>query len=136
MPKAPGSWGSAAALPLAWLIHGWLEGPGLAIAALFIFLIGIWAAQAYADAAGGGDPAPVVIDEVAGQMLTLSVVPTELWLYGAGFILFRLADIWKPWPVSWADRTIKGGLGIMLDDILAAIYAGALLFALTRLIGV
>ena len=137
LPKAPGTWGSLAALPLAWLIQtatGWM---GLAIGVLVVFGIGIWAANGYTARLGGDDPGPVVIDEVAGQWLSLLpaayFVPLspDLALYGAAFLLFRLADIFKPWPVSWADSTIKGGLGIMLDDILAAVYAG---LALTLII--
>ncbi len=130
LPKAPGTWGSLAALPLAWVIHmnaGWV---GLAVGVVIVFFVGIWAADGYTARLGGDDPGPVVIDEVAGQWLTLLPVA---WLapfspdivgYGVAFVLFRLADIIKPWPVCWADRTIKGGLGIMLDDLLAGIYAG------------
>jgi phosphatidylglycerophosphatase A len=76
----------------------------------------------------------VVIDEVAGQLLTLLVVPPTFINYLIGFVLFRIADIVKPWPANWVDQNIKGGLGIMLDDILAATYAGAgLLIALSWL---
>jgi len=130
LPKAPGTWGSLAALPLAWVLHanaGWV---GLALATLAVFLIGIWAANGYTARLGGEDPGPVVIDEVAGQWFTLlpaayfAPFSPDLVIYGAAFVLFRLADIFKPWPVSWADRSIKGGLGIMFDDILAAAYAG------------
>jgi phosphatidylglycerophosphatase A len=55
-------------------------------------------------------------------------VPPDLILYAFGFLLFRLFDIWKPWPISWADQNIKGGMGIMIDDVIAAIYAGVLLW--------
>ncbi|MCS5606589.1 MAG: phosphatidylglycerophosphatase A, partial [Alphaproteobacteria bacterium] len=64
----------------------------------------------------------VVIDEVAGQLLVLIVAPLEPLYYFAGFLVFRLCDITKPWPASWADRKVSGGLGIMLDDVLAALY--------------
>ncbi len=136
LPKAPGTWGSATAVALAWLIVSWGGAFWLLIAATAVFLIGIWAAAIYAESAGEADPRAVVIDEVAGQMLVLTVVPADGWLYLAGFVLFRAADIWKPWPVSWADRTLKGGFGIMFDDILAAVYAAAALFALAKLGGV
>jgi len=130
LPKAPGTWGSLAALPVAWALHmsvGWI---GLALATLILFPIGVWAANGYTARLGGEDPGPVVIDEVAGQWFTLLPVAyfapysPDLVIYGMAFVLFRLADIFKPWPVSWADRAIKGGLGIMFDDILAAVYAG------------
>jgi phosphatidylglycerophosphatase A len=82
---------------------------------------------------GEEDPGWIVIDEVVGQGLTLLLTPPDLLNYAAGFALFRLFDIKKPWPVSWADQQIKGGLGIMLDDVLAGIYALALLTLLQRI---
>jgi len=133
LPRAPGTWGSLAALPFAWFIHG-VAGPfGLAAAVVVVFAVGVWASDVYVRRAGVADPGAVVIDEVAGQWLVLVVVPPDLLLYGLGFVLFRLADIVKPWPASWADRTIKGGLGVMLDDVLAAVYAGAALLALATM---
>lgn len=128
LPKAPGTWGSLAALPFAWWIYGAAGIGGLAAATGVVFIVGVWAAQVYADDTGGGDPGPVVIDEVAGQWLTLLVVPTDPLLYGIGFVFFRIADIFKPWPASWADKKIKGGFGIMLDDIFAGVYAAAALY--------
>jgi phosphatidylglycerophosphatase A len=130
LPKAPGTWGSLAALPLAWLIQIWGGTLWLAGAAALCFLIGVWASSVHAPTLDGDDPGAIVIDEVAGQWLTLLVVPADVVLYAAGFVLFRFFDIVKPWPVSWADRRIKGGIGIMFDDILAAIYAAILLLIL------
>ncbi len=103
-------------------------------AAAICFLVGCWTSQVYATRTGRSDPSEVVIDEVAGQWLVLSVVPNDLMLYVAGFLLFRLFDIWKPWPVRWADQTLPGGFGIMVDDILAALYAAALLWLLKEAI--
>lgn len=134
-PKAPGSWASAAALPLAWLLFV-TAGPWAVLAgAAAVFFLGVWASAVTAARMGEADPASVVIDEVAGQLLVLAVVPADPLLYGAGFVLFRIADIFKPWPVSWADRRVKGGLGIMLDDVLAAVYAGAALMGFHLWIG-
>ena len=83
---------------------------------------------------GQDDPGAVVIDEVAGQWLTLLPAATTVWWHWlAGFALFRFFDIVKPWPVGWADRRVKGGLGVMVDDIIAGAYAGVLLYALIRL---
>ncbi len=96
------------------------------------FVVGCWAADAVAKAGGVRDPGMVVIDEVAAQWLVLAAAPTNLVAYAAGFLLFRIADIVKPWPASWADRSVHGGLGIMLDDILAAVYAGVVLLLLVR----
>jgi phosphatidylglycerophosphatase A len=132
LPGAPGTWGSLAALPFAWLIS-MLFGPvGLLIAGFVAFVVGCWAADAVAKAGGVRDPGMVVIDEVAAQWLVLAAAPTNLVAYAAGFLLFRVADIVKPWPASWADRSVHGGLGIMLDDILAAVYAGGVLLLLVR----
>ena len=129
-PKAPGTVGSVAALPFAWILFEWGGAPALMLATMLIFLIGVWSGGIYANEIGQTDPSAVVIDEVAGQWLTLLVVPTDLILYALGFVLFRFFDILKPWPVSWADRNIKGGFGIMFDDILAGVYAGAILFGI------
>ncbi|WP_282608265.1 phosphatidylglycerophosphatase A [Pelagibius sp. Alg239-R121] len=123
LPKIPGTWGSLAALPFAAALT-WLGGPWLlTAAAVAIFLIGIWASDLYARRLGREDPGSVVVDEVAGQWLTLVPVALEFEYYLLGFVLFRLFDIVKPWPVNLADRKLKGGFGIMADDILAAGYA-------------
>lgn len=130
LPKAPGTWGSLAALPFAWFIYSYGGYQILLLATAGIFVVGVWMSGIAAAESGAEDPAEVVIDEVAGQWLTLVVVPPDFLLYAAGFVLFRVFDIWKPWPVSWADRNLKGGLGIMADDILAGVYAAVILFAL------
>ncbi len=133
-PVAPGTFGSLVALPFAWLIY-WAAGPAALLAAtLIVFFIGWWASSVYVNKAGIADPGAVVIDEVAGQWLVLAVAPLNIWYFAAGFVLFRLFDIAKPWPVSWADRRIKGGFGVMFDDILAAIYGGAVLLVLAWLV--
>ena len=110
--------------------------PGLAIAAAIVFAAGCRAAARVAAASGLADPGFVVIDEVAGQWVVLLAVPFNPLGWALGFVLFRLFDILKPWPVSWADRRIKGGFGIMLDDLLAAGYAVIVFSALARIGGV
>jgi len=133
LPKMPGTWGSLAALPFAWWIA---EAGGICAllgATTAVFAIGVWASNRFVASYGGDDPGPVVIDEVAGQWLTLAVVAPDPELYALGFVFFRIADIAKPWPANWADRSIKGGLGIMVDDIFAAVYAGAALWGVTYL---
>ncbi|MDH5411711.1 MAG: phosphatidylglycerophosphatase A [Alphaproteobacteria bacterium] len=128
LPKIPGTWGSAAALPFAWLIM-WLGGPwALLICAGVAFAVGVWAAGMYSKHSGIKDAGPIVIDEVAGQWLTLIPAGLNPVLFLVGFFLFRAADILKPWPASWADREVEGGFGVMLDDIFAAIYAAAGLY--------
>ena len=135
LPKMPGTWGSLFALPVAWLIFEASGRAGLAMAAVLALAIGVWASGVCINKFGNEDPKQVVIDEIAGQWMVLLVV-TPGWLtYALGFALFRAFDILKPWPVSWADRKLKGALGIMLDDVLAAGYAAAVLYAITLGLG-
>lgn len=132
MKPAPGTWGSAASLPLAWLLWDLGGHPALAGAMGIVFLAGWWASARIVRADGLEDPSWVVIDEVAGQWMALLFTPPSLADYAIGFALFRLFDIWKPWPVSWADQKIKGGLGIMLDDIIAGLMGLAVMILLGR----
>jgi phosphatidylglycerophosphatase A len=129
LPVAPGTWGSLAALPFGWAIATLFGPPALLIAAAIVFCVGWWAAAQVGRASGVADQGSIVIDEVAGQWLTLAVVPPSAAAYVLGFLLFRLFDITKPWPVSAAERSIPGGLGVMADDIVAGIYAAILLYA-------
>ena len=123
MRPAPGTWGSAAALPFAWVIQSLGGFWALLAATAVVFLIGCWASQVYVTRARVEDPGAIVIDEVAGQWIVLMPVMPDPVLYLFGFFLFRFLDILKPWPAGWADRYVKGGVGVMLDDSLAALYA-------------
>lgn len=123
LPKAPGTWASLAALPPAWFISQQFGPIGLGIAAFLALILGIWASSRIETLSGKKDPSSVVIDEIAGQWIALIAIPPDFILYAAGFILFRLADIFKPWPVSWAE-SLPGGFGVMMDDVFAGIYAG------------
>lgn len=123
IPLAPGTFGSLAAALIAVPIAA-SGGPiALALAAAAAALIGIPAAARAARAMGRDDPGAVVIDEVAGQWLALVPAGNDLAAWALGFLAFRLFDIWKPGPVGWADREIGGGLGIMLDDVIAGVLA-------------
>ena len=134
MGVASGTWGSLAALPFAAAI-AWVAGPlALIPAAAVAFAVGVWASN-HIGRSGEKDSSAIVIDEVAGQWLTLAVVAVDWRYYAIGFLLFRLADIVKPWPASWADRKVPGGLGVMLDDIFAGLYAALALWALSRWLG-
>ena len=132
LPLTPGTWGSAAALPFAWAIAYYFGPVGLVAAAAVAFAVGVWAAGLYVRHSGTEDPGPVVIDEVAGQWLTLVPAPLDPLAYLVGFVLFRLADIVKPWPARRIDREMTGGLGAMLDDLFAALYSVAAMYALAR----
>jgi phosphatidylglycerophosphatase A len=135
LPLAPGSWSSLAALFFAWAIRSLLGVGGLAAASAIVFGVGWWASATVAKSSPVEDPREVVIDEVAGQWLVLLPAPPDLATYGLAFLLFRIFDVWKPWPARWADRQVKGGLGIMLDDLFAAVYAGVLLAVLLTIGG-
>lgn len=126
--KAPGTFGTIAAVPFAWAIHSLAGQWALMAAAALLLPVGIWASNTYMHSRNTKhDPREIVVDEVAGVWLLLSVLPLSLNGYIAGFILFRFFDIIKPWPVSWVDRNTPGGLGVMLDDIAAALYPMVLL---------
>ena len=134
LPVAPGTWGSLIALPCAAVLHI-LGGPWLlSLAILLAFVAGVWASDRYAAAIGRGDPGSVVIDEFAGQWLAIMPVALDWRYYFVAFVLFRFADITKPWPCRVAERA-PGGLGIMLDDIVAGIYAGILTLLIALWLG-
>ncbi len=122
-PRAPGTLGTLVAVPLFWGCL-YLGGPGVAaIAGAALFAIGIWAATVTGRALGVSDHGGIVIDEIAAFLLVLACTPQGwVWL-GLAFVVFRLFDITKPWPIGLADRNIKGGFGVMFDDLLAAGYS-------------
>ncbi|MEM7023316.1 MAG: phosphatidylglycerophosphatase A [Pseudomonadota bacterium] len=123
LPIAPGSWGSLAALPFAAAL-AWLGGPLLVlVASALLLLAGVWAASRYMEAFGEHDPGAVVIDEVVGQWLAVAFLPLSPIGYLLGFVLFRITDVTKPWPANWIDRRMEGAWGVMLDDVVAGIYA-------------
>lgn len=125
-PKAPGTAGTLVALPVYLLVHaagGWFYF-GFTVGA---FVIGIAICGYSARRMGLSDPSGVVWDEIVGYLITMAIVPYGVVWMAAGFVLFRLFDIWKPWPIRVLDRRIKGGFGIMLDDAVAGIFAAVLL---------
>lgn len=125
-PKAPGTAGTVAALPLYWLIQDvnvWLY----LLITLLAFVAGIWICQQAVNWLKQDDPSAVVWDEIVGYLVTMIAAPTGWQWMLLGFVLFRIFDIWKPWPVALADRKLHGGLGIMLDDVIAGILAAGVL---------
>ncbi len=126
--KAPGTWGSLAALPCIWLVVRDFGQAGLAAAIALVFLCGWWAANWIGEKTGEDDSQYIVIDEVAGQGLALLFVPLDLYLYFVGFLFFRFFDILKPWPVHVVESRLKGGLGVMADDLAAGVYAALSLY--------
>lgn len=133
MRPAPGTWGSLAALPCAWVIYV-LTGPwGLVVGAVLSYPLGVWATAVETHGKDDHDPSEIVIDEVCGQWIALLPVAfgaqmmsadiTALWPgWIAAFVLFRLFDITKWGPIGWADR-MHGPTGVMLDDVIAGVFA-------------
>lgn len=143
LPIAPGTWGSAVAIPFVEASYRLMGLAGIALFALAVGSIGIVTAGRAARARGIEDPSEVVIDEVAGQALALLGVyafcpmnhrsPVFLGLVVAAFLVFRVVDVVKPGPVGWMER-LPGGLGIMADDLLGGLLTGAGLGALCLLL--
>ncbi len=121
-PVAPGTVGTVAAIPLAAVL---LQLPfWYALAAIVVaFLVGIWLCDVTGKALGVHDHGGIVWDEFVGLWLVLLFVPFAWSWWLAGFVLFRFFDIVKPWPIRWLDRRVQGGFGVMIDDVLAAVYA-------------
>lgn len=116
--KAPGTWGTLVAMPFILL---WQQLPlwGYAGVIIVATLFGIWLCERTAKDLGVHDHGGIVWDEFVGVWIALWLAPVGWGWLVAGFLLFRLFDIWKPWPIGWVDTRVGGGLGIMLDDILA-----------------
>ncbi len=134
LKPAPGTWGSAAAIPVAYGLHGLGGFPLLAVATLAVFALGWWATVEATRGADDHDPSEIVIDEVVGQWIALWPVSLGLWMAGVdpwtfpwpgwvtAFVFFRLFDIWKPGPVGWADKR-HDAFGVMMDDVIAGVMA-------------
>ena len=133
LPKAPGTWGSLVGLALFFVLQVLSLPVYLAVVAA-IFLIGIFAAGEAEKIMDNRDPGIVVIDEIAGMLITMIAVPATPLTMASGFILFRIFDILKPFPIRLVDQRFHGGLGIMLDDVLAGIYSLAVLHLVIRFI--
>jgi len=121
-PKAPGTFGTIAGLPLFYLIAGYSITVQLAIIA-GLFIAGVYFCDIAGKALGVSDHGSIVWDEIVAMMLVLTITPNQWPWWLVAFCLFRLFDIWKPFPIRQCDAKLKGGLGVMFDDILAAIYA-------------
>lgn len=128
LPAAPGTWASAATLPIGWLIATYAGPWGLVAASLIVFLIGVAVSEYVIRQIETDDPSVIVIDEMAGQLATLVLAPLTWQGYLAAFLVFRLFDLTKPWPASHLDREVGGGFGAMADDMLAGVYGMLVVF--------
>ncbi|AMO69865.1 phosphatidylglycerophosphatase [gamma proteobacterium BDW918] len=121
-PKAPGTFGTIAALPF-WYVLQFLPPAYYVVVLILAFILGVYLCGATADALGVHDHGGIVWDEFVGLWIALFMVPMHLGWILLGFALFRLFDIWKPWPIRVLDAKVHGGFGIMIDDVLAGVYA-------------
>jgi phosphatidylglycerophosphatase A len=133
-PKAPGTLGTLAAIPLyAFLMHA---PPEIYLATtILLFIAGIPICSFTEKRIGIQDHSGIVWDEIVGFLLTLTLLPPNMTSLTLGFIFFRLFDILKPWPIRWFDQKVHGGLGIMLDDAIAGLLACATTHAILSIIG-
>ncbi|MBX2988524.1 MAG: phosphatidylglycerophosphatase A [Bdellovibrionaceae bacterium] len=122
LPRSPGTWGTLATIPLALLLM-WL-GPLWHMAVIVVLLpLGIWAADAFDRSETRHDCQEIVIDEVLGFLITMLWMPLTWQAVVIGFVLFRTLDILKPFPISVLDQRVKGGFGVMVDDVAAGLIA-------------
>ena len=122
-PKAPGTFGTIAAIPLVCLLAYSTTLTGYVLVTLLASLIGIWLCGKTAHDMMVHDDSSIVWDEIAGLLITMIAVPLNWQTLLLGFVLFRILDILKPWPISYLDARVHGGFGIMIDDILAGVFA-------------
>ncbi len=122
-PKMPGTFGTLAALPIVWGISSYLSLEWYLAITILVCLSGIWICHKTAQDMQVHDDSSIVWDEVAGMLITMIAVPMSWQNLLLGFVLFRLFDIVKPWPISLLDKHVHGGFGIMIDDVVAGIFA-------------
>jgi len=132
-PVAPGTFGSLVALGFYYLIRRQQSTAFELGAIAVIAVIGLWSATEAEHHFGGIDPGPVVIDEVVGMLMTLALHPVNIWGATAGFFIFRVLDIVKPWPARRLEL-LPGGFGVVLDDMMAGVYGNLLVWGLVTLL--
>lgn len=132
-PVAPGTFGSAVGLALFFIERALGVPPVVELGLIvLLFVVGIWSAG-IAEGELGTDPGPVVLDEVIGMLITLALLPVNIWGAVAGFVLFRVLDVVKPWPAGRFER-LHGGLGVMADDAMAGVYGNLAMIGLIRIL--
>jgi phosphatidylglycerophosphatase A len=127
---APGFWGTLGSMPLGIALLVATPKTALAIVAFTIFIIGLWAAKKFEEQSNTHDSSMIVIDETAGILVTLLFAMPNATSIVLAFLLFRLFDSAKPFPISWLDKKVGGAFGVMIDDILAGVIAGACVWGL------
>jgi len=132
-PVAPGTFGTLIAVPIVVFVHqfGWLVHLAFACVAI---AVGLYVCGESARRLDVHDHPGIVWDEIAGYTVTMLAAPRHWAWFVCGFVLFRIFDILKPWPIREADHSLRGGLGIMLDDVIAGVFAAVIMLGLTQLI--
>jgi phosphatidylglycerophosphatase A len=133
VPFAPGTFGSLVGVALFWFMAGMAPAPYIAIVAI-MFVAGIFICGQTARDVGAVDPGFIVYDEVVGFMVAMYMLPADWRWIGVGFVIFRIFDIWKPFPIHWVEDKLGLGSGIMADDVIAGIYTLIILQAARILI--
>jgi phosphatidylglycerophosphatase A len=131
--KMPWTFGTLAALPIVMLLSHYASFSVYLIVTILVSIVGIWICGRTAEDMGVHDDSSIVWDEVAGMLITMLAVPLSWQTLLVGFVLFRFFDILKPWPISYLDKHVHGGFGIMIDDVLAGLFAAGIIHILLAL---
>jgi len=134
VPWAPGTFGTLVAFPICWALELFLPPLAVAFVAIPLFFIGVWACDVTGRDLGAADHGAMVWDEIVAFLPLAALASASLVLSAVAFALFRLFDIWKPFPIRELEKRVKGGLGVMIDDVVAAFYA-YVAFALFIIVG-
>lgn len=128
-PYAPGTCGTLPGVALVWLLSLNVFYPLVSylLVTVALFILGVRVCDVISRDIGMHDHSGIVIDEVAGYMVAMIAMPVNVWTVTAGFVLFRFFDIFKPWPIQWLDKHVKGGFGMMIDDVLAGLFTVVIL---------
>jgi len=134
VPWAPGTFGTLVAFPICWALELFLPPLAVAFVAIPLFFVGVWACEVTGRDLGAADHGAMVWDEIVAFLPLAALASASLLLSAVAFALFRLFDIWKPFPIRELEKRVKGGLGVMIDDVVAASYA-YVAFALFVIVG-
>jgi phosphatidylglycerophosphatase A len=121
-PKAPGTFGTLASLAIYWALASFLAPLVIAFLAIPLFFVGVWACDVTGRDLGVEDHGAMVWDEIVAFLPLAAIASQSFWFQAGVFVVFRIFDIWKPYPIRLLERSIKGGLGVMIDDVVAAAY--------------
>lgn len=133
-PVAPGTFGTLIGIPIVYYMQN-LNLIQYGLLTAFLLLLGIWAANEYGKHLNEHDHSSIVWDEVVGYIITMFAVPATLTTLVIGFVVFRFFDIIKPWPIYVLDKKLKGGLGVMLDDVVAGLFGAVAMMAIHNYVG-